>query len=94
MTRLTFTSNRFQSFFRVAGLVVIGCSGYWIALASRYSLSTNDSDLFLSLVPITTFNFVAVGVYFWWTRDVSRWLALAVCVFALFSVGELALRVL
>ena len=93
MVRLTFTSNRFQSFFRVAGLVVIGCSGYLIALVS-YASSLNDSDRFLSLVPITAFHFVAVGVYFWWTRDWSRWLALAVCVFALFSVGELALRVL
>jgi hypothetical protein len=93
MPPLTFTSNRFQSFFRVASLVVIGCSGYLTAFGSQAS-SPNYKGLFWSLAPYASFQFVAVAVYFWKTRDWSRWLALAVCVVALFSFGELALRVL
>ena len=93
MSRDSITSKSYDSFFRVAALVLIGASGYLTAFLSQAS-SPNYKGLFWWLAPFASFHFVVVAVYFWWTRDWSRWLALAVCVVALFNFGEPALRVL
>ena len=93
MSRESITPKNYDSFFRVAALVLIGASGYLTAFGSQAS-SQDYKELFWWLAPYAFFHFVAVAVYFWGTRDWSRWIAFAVCVFALFSFGELALWVL